>query len=1075
MNIFKKTFLKWAIWSAEKTGYTMQKIGALRYASLVSLYKKWELKEYEKWESARILAQAEEHWFEELQILIDEISLLIKTKGDKQLFCEANARLLELSQVFDMGNEAFIEKFKENYLCFTNQQILKQINPCLKGFYNYFYERADFMLAHLQYNAAILCGKAICKIAAVSNVVSFEEYAEALFQIAIAYGNIREFSKAMEYYDTVIEIAKQSEDITYEYIAIIRKLTICITAMDMNVLMDIDCDRIRAVKDLLDLCNRYALNPYELGDRLIQEEASEFRKDRIRECKPCVDNLLSLQRGDWQTSLRSAQELKEAEAKVYGGGKEFSSSEMLKNLYLLLHNPASREHISAKIDEENVHKVEDIPYTLHFPHCMLQSDRFRMLLFHSKAEIAQEHKNASISLAHDAMEIAKDLFSDYHMAVAINAIGQAYEHSGNKSDAIEKYNIVVDMFKRDNHLGSDIFISQQLMYNCLFEIGNLQKDIYPQKAIEAFNEALSLIEKSTDIDKEFFKLYTLLNRSVAYKRIGKIDCFESDLIDTINIVLSQTSRRLKYMDGDLRVNFWNEINKLIRQIVSLCEEDHSDVLRTKVYELILFSKGFLLSSEHAVKSAISSEDFPDEIHKIYEELEDYEQKRNQWGTSTENSSDEYINHYMQRMRLTCAMLDVIDEYSDFLIQDFQSIVDSLSCSDVILDFYDYPINHDDYQYLLFAYTKKDKAPHVLKVCKESEIQSIFDDVTGQLYTDGQRFHFTEAYNTELEFSNRLYDTILKSVTCKLNLDFSYNIYIVPSGSLHKIPLESLVVSLSTRTIVSDYYNSIKRISHARVVKNAKNYTSLDNIALYGGLDYACNDEMIAQERGCWAKDKNECASDGVKPWNNLYYSLREVGNIAFMWESQKGRETVRINTLADGTTNSFGELSGQRVSVIHFATHGFFETEESAATIPALKGRYNPMDLSGIVLSNGNIGWLYGTPMSREGILTSSDISKLDLRNTSLVVLSVCDSGNGVVHSDEFYGLQRAFKKAGVRNIIMSLWNESDEAGMIFMTKFYHNLLISELSLTDSFNKAKNDVRLQYNHPVYWSNFVMIE
>jgi CHAT domain-containing protein len=57
----------------------------------------------------------------------------------------------------------------------------------------------------------------------------------------------------------------------------------------------------------------------------------------------------------------------------------------------------------------------------------------------------------------------------------------------------------------------------------------------------------------------------------------------------------------------------------------------------------------------------------------------------------------------------------------------------------------------------------------------------------------------------------------------------------------------------------------------------------------------------------------------------------------------------------------------------------------------------------------------------------------------------------------------------------MSLWNESDEAGMMFMTKFYHNLLISELSLTDSFNKAKNDVRLQYNHPVYWSNFVMIE
>ncbi len=48
MNIFKKVFLKWAIWSAEKTGYAMQKIGALRYASLETLCKKWSLEEYEK-------------------------------------------------------------------------------------------------------------------------------------------------------------------------------------------------------------------------------------------------------------------------------------------------------------------------------------------------------------------------------------------------------------------------------------------------------------------------------------------------------------------------------------------------------------------------------------------------------------------------------------------------------------------------------------------------------------------------------------------------------------------------------------------------------------------------------------------------------------------------------------------------------------------------------------------------------------------------------------------------------------------------------------------------------------------
>ena len=86
MNFFKKILIRWAIWSAEKTGYTMQKIGALRYASLETLCKKWSKEEYEKLENARILAQSEEHWFEELQILIDEISILIEKQGDKQLF-----------------------------------------------------------------------------------------------------------------------------------------------------------------------------------------------------------------------------------------------------------------------------------------------------------------------------------------------------------------------------------------------------------------------------------------------------------------------------------------------------------------------------------------------------------------------------------------------------------------------------------------------------------------------------------------------------------------------------------------------------------------------------------------------------------------------------------------------------------------------------------------------------------------------------------------------------------------------------------------------------------------------------
>ena len=1071
MNIFKKALLKWALWSAEKTGYTMQKIGALRYASLETLCKEWSQEEYEKLENARMLAQSEEHWFEELQILIDEISILIEKQADKQLFYEANARLLK---VFDMEDEIFVKKFKENYLCFTNQQILKQVDPSLKAFHNYFYERADFLLAHLQYNTAILCGKAICKIAALSDVVSFEDHIETLFQIAVSYGNLREFSQAMKFYNKALHLAQESEDLTYEYISIVRKLSICIASIDLSVQVDIDQERVTVVKELLVLCDKYTLNPYELGEKLLGEEKSEFRKNRIRESMPFIDNLLALERGDWQTSLRTTEELKDAESKAYGGSAEYSNSEALKFAYQLLHNSAAREEVSSRnMDKEN-DEDEDIPYEIPFPQDMFPADKFRMLLWYSKAELARLHPNCSISLADDAMQIADDMFSDYHTVMALHAMGQACESCGNIYGAIEIYKTVVDTFKKEHHPGSDISLSKQLMYSCLFEIGNLLKNTDPHKAIEAFNEAVELIEISSDIDKDFFKLNVVINRSIAHRNIGERSLAEQDIVCAIEMVIAQTSKRLKYMDGDLRENYWNEANKNIQRIVSLCDESDSEALHNRLYELILFSKGFLLSSENALKTAIFSENVSEDIRRIYEELEKYEQKRTPWGTLTEDSSTEYVNHYLQRMRLMCATHSIIDKYSDFIKQNYFSIADSLDDDDTVIDFYDYEIEDEDRQYIIFVYRKGYQVPQMLKAFKESDIQMIFNEVSVLSHNNGEQLNFTEVYNPDFEYSNKLYNCIFNKIVENVGLDASGNIYVVPSGSLHKIPFESLVVSEATQSLTSDYYKSIVRISHARVIKNRKLNKSLDNIELFGGLDYGCNDDTISNDRG-YALNYEDGEVTPLQPWNNLLYSNQEIDNIAFMWETTKGREQVGKHSLTNGTADIFYKLNERNVSVIHFATHGFFETPKTAINLPALKGRFSPMDLSGIVMSNGNQGWLYGSSIHHEGVLTASDISKMNLNDTSLVVLSVCNSGNGTVRSDELYGLQRAFKKAGVKSIIMSLWNESDEVGAMFMTKFYHHLLFDELSLIDSFNRAKNEIRAQFHHPIYWANFVMID
>lgn len=1071
MNIFKKILNKFIIWCTVKRGYARLLDNMCRIY-IGSLNKKWDIQKYKQLDDVRIVAESDGLWFEEMRILIQEISLLIKQQADKQLFYVANARLIKLSEILDLDDEEFAEKFQEKYKSSVYQYNLKLLDSILKEFFDYFYERADFMACHLQYNIAILCSKAASKIAKFSDVVSFEEYAEVLIQLAVNYGKLGKWSKVIDCYNEVLHLAQESKDLTYEYISIVRKLYICIVTIDISVHIDKDQDRIDGFQELLTLCNKYNLNIYELGVKLLSEESIESRKNRIREVIPFLGAILAFERGDWKTALHNTEELNIAMSKAYGE-VEYNDAEMIEFSYKLFNNSAARELVDSTIKDKDIDIEEDLPYQIQFPDNTYPFSKLITLQLYAKAEIAREHPICAIALADAAMQIADNMFSDYHRLESLFLIGQAREKSGNISKAIEVYKTIVNEYKKEYHPGSNIVFSKHLMFICLVNIGYLQKETEPKEAIKVFNEAFELMDKSSYIDIVRIKLNAIIDRAIAYKNIGDRCMAEKDLICAIEMVIAQTSKRLKYMDGDLRENYWNEVNKIIQKIVGLCDGDDSDDLRNKMYELLLFSKGFLLSSENALKAAIFSENVPEDIRRIYEELEKYEQERNPWGTMTEDSSNEYVNHYMQRMRLMCATHSIIDKYSDFANQDYTSIIDSLGQYDIVIDFYDYEIENDDRQYVAFVNGIGYKAPLLFKAFKESDIQRIFNEVSTLSYNDGKPFSFTEAYNPEYGFSNKIYNCILGQIIEKLSINASFNVYIVPSGSLHKIPIESLAVNKDSALIASDYFKSVVRLSHFRTIKNILSHSSFDSICLYGGLDYGCEDDTTSKNRGYKLYYENRDVTL-LEPWKNLPYSQIEVDYISFIWSTAKNKQ-IRKYTQTNGTAETVYGLNGDNISVIHFATHGFFETRESAINLPVLKGRFSAMDLSGIVMSNGNRGWLYGSSTQHEGIITASDIAKMDLSNTSLVVLSVCDSGNGTVRYDELYGLQRAFKKAGVKSIVMSLWSELDESGAIFMKKFYLHLLVDNLSLIDSFNRAKNEVREQLPHPAFWANFVLID
>jgi CHAT domain-containing protein len=133
---------------------------------------------------------------------------------------------------------------------------------------------------------------------------------------------------------------------------------------------------------------------------------------------------------------------------------------------------------------------------------------------------------------------------------------------------------------------------------------------------------------------------------------------------------------------------------------------------------------------------------------------------------------------------------------------------------------------------------------------------------------------------------------------------------------------------------------------------------------------------------------------------------------------------------------------------------------------------------SGLVLAGANYAWKNGSnPYEKDdGILTAYEISNLNLMKTDLVVLSACETGLGDIEGSEgVYGLQRAFRMAGVEKIIMSLWQVPDKETVEFMETFYTNWLGGE-EIREAFNNTQKEMSKKYKEePEKWAAFVLLE
>ncbi len=136
------------------------------------------------------------------------------------------------------------------------------------------------------------------------------------------------------------------------------------------------------------------------------------------------------------------------------------------------------------------------------------------------------------------------------------------------------------------------------------------------------------------------------------------------------------------------------------------------------------------------------------------------------------------------------------------------------------------------------------------------------------------------------------------------------------------------------------------------------------------------------------------------------------------------------------------------------------------------------MLLSGIALAGANRS-LAGK--GDDGILLALEAEGLNLEGTELVVLSACNTAKGTIdYSEGVYGLVRALKIAGARNVMVTLWPLNDGEARDFMIDFYLYWLLQD---PNDPAKALRDTQLHYlknddpalHDPRVWAPYILIE
>ncbi len=423
----------------------------------------------------------------------------------------------------------------------------------------------------------------------------------------------------------------------------------------------------------------------------------------------------------------------------------------------------------------------------------------------------------------------------------------------------------------------------------------------------------------------------------------------------------------------------------------------------------------------------------------------------------------------------------------------QDVQKNLEPDEAAIEFARFPLRNtnenDRVIYAAYIIHKNDLSPEFVPLCDEKQLQRLFDNAGKTPAT------LIKTFYRGLEIQNKgnlfLGDSLFKLIWQPLEpyLKGIKKIAYSPAGKLYSIAFHALPVD--SQTLLMDKYQLQQYTSLRQVVlrSSSKTTSSPNNAVLFGDPSFAMDSLQLVKQRSKQPATQNVSVS---------VYSVKSRGNSGGIWNSLPGtgeeikkiqqlfvqnKVSTKLFTQTTASEENLKALSSNSPQILHIATHGFFLPEPDAKKGERGADQGNaytladdPLLRSGIVLAGGNYVWGGKPPVAgvEDGIVTAYEISQLNLSNTELVVLSACETALGEVKGNEgVFGLQRAFKMAGVKKMLVSLWQVPDNETAELMTSFY-NYWIKGERINDAFSQAQADMRKKYA-PFYWAAFVLVE